>query len=445
MIKNALSALYLLTWMVILTIFCVVTNNHTIAQVAEDSETESVEAEFITGVRQITFEGKRAGEGYFSADESLMVFQSERRSDNPFYQMYLLDFTTGDIENVSPGYGKTTCGWINPDNNRVLLASTHEDPQAREKQKTELEFRESGQSRRYSWDYDENYELYAYDRAAKTYTRLTSAKGYDAEGSYSPDGTQIVFASNRNAYSGEMNERQQKMFDVDPAYMMEIYIMNADGTNVRQLTDSPGYDGGPFFSPDGKKICWRRFSENGLRAEIMTMDIDGSKQRAITNMKKMSWAPYYHPSGEYLIFNTNEHGFKNFELYMVDAEGKSKPVRVTDTDDFDGLASFTSDGKRITWTSKRTPNHTSQVHLADWNHEAAMKALKVAETSFAAPSLGRQSRLSNGQSQRSASQQRVSSGRHCSTRSVSLPPRTQRTNDGLGWRENGGLVCGRVL
>jgi len=217
------------------------------------------------------------------------------------------------------------------------LASTHEDPQAREKQKTELEFRESGQSRRYSWDYDENYELYAFDRTGKTYTRLTSSKGYDAEGSYSPDGKQIAFASNRNAYSGEMTERQQKLFDTDRASMMEIFIMNADGSNVRQLTDSPGYDGGPFFSPDGKKICWRRFSENGLRAEIMTMDI----------------------------------------------EGKSKPVRVTDTDDFDGLASFTSDGKRITWTSKRTPNSTTQVHLADWNHEAAMKALKVSQTKTA--------------------------------------------------------------
>ena len=113
-----------------------------------------------------------------------------------------------------------------------------------------------------------------------------------------------------------MSERQQKLFELDPANMMEIYIMNADGSNVRQLTESPGYDGGPFFSPDGKKICWRRFSENGLRAEIMTMNVDGSQQRTITDMKKMSWAPFYHPSGEYLIFNTNKHGFKNFELYL---------------------------------------------------------------------------------------------------------------------------------
>ena len=377
------SVLRVLGGLLLLTLLCFAEFKHVAAQVTDDSEVSEVETEFLSGIRQITFEGKRAGEGYFSHDASLMVFQSERRASNPFYQMYLLDFTTGDVEDVSPGYGKTTCGWIHPDNNRVLLASTHEDPQARQKMKAELEFRESGQSRRYSWDYDENYELYAYDRTAKSYKRLTSDKGYDAEGSYSPDGQQIVFASNRNAYSKPMSERQQKLFELDPANMMEIYIMNADGSNVRQLTESPGYDGGPFFSPDGKKICWRRFSENGLRAEIMTMNVDGSQQRTITDMKKMSWAPFYHPSGEYLIFNTNKHGFKNFELYIVDAAGKSQPVRVTATDGFDGLASFTSDGKRITWTSKRTPNNTSQVHLADWNHEAALKALKVSQTKTA--------------------------------------------------------------
>ncbi len=396
--KNTLFAIRAFGWSSLLALVCVAGIKSAHSQVADKAETLSVEETtteesttedstteetFLSGVRQITFEGKRAGEGYFSSDASLMVFQSERRADNPFYQMYLLDFTTGDIENVSPGHGKTTCGWIHPDNNRVLLASTHEDPEARQKQKTELEFRESGQSRRYSWDYDENYELYAYDRTEKTYQRLTTAKGYDAEGSYSPDGKQIVFASNRNAYSKKLNERDQKMFGIDPAFMMEIFIMNADGTNVRQLTDVPGYDGGPFFAPDGNKICWRRFSESGLRAEIMTMNIDGSQQRTITNMKKMSWAPYYHPSGDYLIFNTNEHGFKNFELYLVDAEGKSKPVRVTDTDKFDGLASFTSDGKRITWTSQRGSSKTSQVHLADWNHEAALKALQVSKAETA--------------------------------------------------------------
>ena len=334
-----------------------------------------IEKRFLSNTRQLTFEGKRAGEGYFSPDGSLMVFQSERRIDNPFFQIYLMDLENGDVEPVSPGHGKTTCAWVHKDNNLILYSSTQDDPEARNKQKTEIEFRESGQTRRYSWDYDETYEVYSYDRATKAYNRLTDSLGYDAEGSYSPDGSLIAFASNRNGYTQELSEEHKKKFENDPAFMMEIFIMNADGTNVRQLTDVPGYDGGPFFSPDGKKICWRRFSESGVTAEIMTMNIDGSEQKKITRMGAMSWAPFYHPSGEYLIYTTNKHGFGNFELYLVDANGKSAPVRITDTDGFDGLASFTPDGKKLTWTSNRTPKKKSQIFLADWNHQTALKSI----------------------------------------------------------------------
>ena len=161
-------------------------------------------------------------------------------------------------------------------------------PVVNQKQKQEIEFRESGQARRYSWDYDETYEIFEFDRQTKKYKPLTNALGYDAEGSYSPDGKLIAFASNRNGYTKPLNEHQKKMFETDPAYMMDIFIMNSDGTNVRQLTDVPGYDGGPFFSPDGKRICWRRFSESGLTAEIMTMNIDGSDQKQLTRMNALS-------------------------------------------------------------------------------------------------------------------------------------------------------------
>ena len=105
------------------------------------------------------------------------------------------------------------------------------------------------------------------------------------------------------------------------------------------------------------------------------MNIDGSDQRAITRMNAMSWAPFYHPSGEYLIFTTNKHGFGNFELYLVSTDGKTPPVRVTDTDGFDGLASFSPDGKTMTWTATRNARKQSQIYLSEWNHEAATKML----------------------------------------------------------------------
>ena len=346
----------------------------------KEGDQKSIESKYLSNVRQLTFEGKRAGEGYFSGDGSLLVFQSERRADNPFFQIYLLDLETGDSEPISPGHGKTTCSWVHPNNNLVLFSSTQDDPEARAKQKAELEFRESGQVRRYSWDYDETYEIYAFDRATKKYNRLTDAKGYDAEASYSPDGKLIAFASNRNGYAKPLDEKQKKMFETDPAYMMDIFIMDVDGKNIKQLTDVPGYDGGPFFSPDGKRICWRRFSENGLLAEIMTMNIDGTDQKQITKMNAMSWAPFYHPTGEYLIYTTNKHGFGNFELYVVAADGKSAPVRITDTDGFDGLASFTPDGNKLTWTSNRNAKKESQIFLGDWNHAAAREMVLAGTT-----------------------------------------------------------------
>ena len=338
-------------------------------------QAEQIESKFLSNIRQLTFEGRRAGEGYFSASGKQMVFQSERLEANPFFQIYVLDFETGDVTPVSPGHGKTTCAWIHPDGERVLFSSTQDDPEAVAKQKAEIVLRETGKQRRYSWDYDENYELYSTKPGSDKFQKLTDARGYDAEGSYSPDGKLIAFASNRNAYSEALTEEQQKKFDIDPAWAMDLFIMNADGSNVRQLTTSPGYDGGPFFSPDGKRICWRRFSENGLTAEIMTMNIDGSDQKTLTRMGAMSWAPFYHPSGDYLIFTTNKHGFENFELYLVSADGKSPPVRVTDTDGFDGLASFSPDGKQLTWTSKRNAQKQSQIYLANWNDAYARKKL----------------------------------------------------------------------
>src|SRR5687768_12015682 len=100
------------------------------------------EANFLSNARQLVFEGKRSGEGYFSSDGKAMVFQSEREAGNPFYQIYVLDLESGDSTRVSPGIGKTTCGFFRwPLNDEVLFGSTHLDPQEREKQQAELEFR----------------------------------------------------------------------------------------------------------------------------------------------------------------------------------------------------------------------------------------------------------------------------------------------------------------
>jgi len=334
----------------------------------------------LSNSRQLTFEGPRSGEGYFSADGMKMIFQSERVEGNPFYQMFVLDLKTGKSTLVSTGVGKTTCGWIHPDMKKVMWSSTHADKHSADKVKAEYEERKKPVKGRYSWSFDDQFDIYESDLHGKNLKRLTNALGYDAEGSYSPDGKWIAFASNRSMYPGEFadtfTDEQKKYLEKDASFAMEIYIMKADGTQVKRLTKSPGYDGGPFFSADGKKITWRRFSADGTKAEIYTMNADGTDQKQITTLGSMSWAPYFHPSGKYLIFGSSVLGFSNFELFIVDAEGKQKPVQVTFADGFDGLASFSPDGNTLTW-SHRNEKGESQIYLADWDHAQALKLLNL--------------------------------------------------------------------
>jgi Tol biopolymer transport system component len=349
-----------------------------VTRVAAANEVDQ-EPGFITNARQLIFEGRRSGEGYFSPDGANLIFQSEREEGNPFYQIYVLDLNTGDTTRVSPGTGKTTCGFFEPNSDRVIFASTHADPQALAKQKAELEFRASGKQRRYSWDYDDTFEIYSAKQDGTDLANLTHSPGYDAEGAFSPDGKQIVFCSLRAAFPLEkLSPELRARYEKDPSWFGDIYIMNADGSDVRSLTDAPGYDGGPFFSPDGQRIIWRHFEENGMIADIWTMKTDGSDKRRITDFKSMSWAPFYHPSGKYVIFTSNKFGFENFELFIVDVDGEREPVRVTFTPGFDGLPVFSPDGKKLCWTSGRTSDGKAQLFLADWNDEAARAALAAA-------------------------------------------------------------------
>jgi Tol biopolymer transport system component len=338
------------------------------------------ESDFLSRIRRLTVEGRRAGEGYWGPDGQRLVFQSERETGNPFYQIYLMDMTTGDVSRVSPGLGKTTCSFINPKTGDVLFASTHHDPRSKALQDEELKFRASGQERRYSWDYDPEMELYVRSAGTGAYRRLTNARGYDAEASYSPDGQWIAFSSTRQAYDHPPTASEQKQLDTDPSYFGEIYIMRADGdqSTLRRLTDVPGYDGGPFFSPDGKRIIWRRFDTTGVIADVWTMNLDGTDQRQITDFGAMSWAPFIHPSGRYIVFSSNKLGFENFEVFLVDIDGKKEPIRVTYSDGFDGLPVPSPDGTRLAWTSSRGGGREGQIYLAQWNHQHALDALAAA-------------------------------------------------------------------
>jgi Tol biopolymer transport system component len=351
-----------------------VTNSWAVQQ----KEASPAEAAFLSRIRRLTIEGRRAGEGYWSPDGRRLVFQSEREPGNPFYQIYVLDLDRGDVKRISPGFGKTTCAFFRPMSSQILFSSTHHDPQSRQHQDEENVFRSSGQQRRYTWDYDPEMDVYVFDEQSGALQRLTTARGYDAEASYSPDGQWIVFSSTRSAYSGTIGDRDRKQLEIDPSYFGEIYIARADGSDQRRLTSVPGYDGGPFFSHDGSRIIWRRFDERGVIADVFSMKPDGSDVKQITDFGAMSWAPYEHPSGEYIVFASNKLGFENFELFIVDSAGTKEPVRVTFSEGFDGLPSPSPDGRRLAWTSNRSGGREGQIFLADWNHGQARDAIRNA-------------------------------------------------------------------
>jgi Tol biopolymer transport system component len=352
-----------------------------VAEHAPRAQISSQERDFLSRVRRLTVDGKRAGEGYWSPDGKRLVFQSERDPGNPFYQIYTLDLATGEARRISPGIGKTTCAFFRPgagESVEIEFASTHADPKSKQLQDEELAFRASGKERRYTWDYDPEMDIYAYNEQTGTTRRLTTARGYDAEGSYSPDGQWLAFSSMRDAYNRPLNDKEKKMLEENPSYFAEIYIMRADGSDQKRLTTVPGYDGGPFFTPDGSRIIWRRFDEQGLLADVWTMKLDGSEPKQLTDFGSMSWAPYMHPSGAYVIFSSNKLGFENFELFIVDAAGTKEPVRVTYSDGFDGLPVPSPDGKTLAWTSSRSGGAAGQLFLAQWDHEKALEAIRSA-------------------------------------------------------------------
>jgi TolB protein len=311
----------------------------------------------LTNVRQLTFGGENA-EAYFSFDGKWLSFQSTRDSLG-CDQIFVMRADGSETRMVSSGKGRTTCSYFLPGGKKVLYASTHLGGDACP---PKPDF-----SRGYVWALYSDYDVFVQELATGKLTRLTSTPGYDAEATIAPDGKRIVFTSVRD---GDL----------------ELYSMKLDGSDVRRLTNEPGYDGGAFFSPDSKLIVYRasrpkdealtRYKDllgKGLiepRAlEIYVMNADGSNKRQVTNNGAANFAPYFTPDGKRIIFSSNVADSKgrNFDVYLVNVDG-SGLERVTFNDTFDGFPMFSPDGKKLVFASNRAaakPGETN-VFIADW-------------------------------------------------------------------------------
>jgi TolB protein len=316
------------------------------------------ESPYLSNIKQITSDFVRAGEGYFAPDGSLIIFQAEQKGDNPFYQQFVMDLKSGATRRVSPGVGKTTCGYFHPSEKKIIFASSHLDPDAKKHYAPERELRDeemrTKKRRRYVWDFDPHMDIFEANLDGSGLKRLTDAEGYDAEGSYSADGKHIVFCSNRG---GPKN--------------LELYVMDADGKNVRQLTKAPGcYNGGPFFSPDGTKVIFRSDRHKKDHLQLYVINVDGSGERALTDDENwVFWAPYWHKDNKHVIYTAADHSDPksrpNYDLYWMNID-TGKKTRLTTAPAADVLPVFSPDYRRVMWTSTRGADRSSQLWIADF-------------------------------------------------------------------------------
>lgn len=316
-------------------------------------------------LKQITFGGDNA-EAYWSFDDKQLVFQSNNTDWKvKCDQMFLMnaDDTFKDKMPImlSTGKGRTTCAYFLPDNKHIVYASTH----LGDENCPDTPLKKDG---KYIWPIYDSYDIFVADLEGNITAQLTNEPGYDAEATVSPKGDKIVFTSTRNG-------------DID------LYTMNIDGSEVKQITFELGYDGGAFFSPDGTKLIFRSsrpktdeeimeyksLLKEGLvqptEMELYICNADGSDLRQLTNLGNANWSPFFLPDGQRIIFSSNfeaERGFP-FNLYIIGIDGKGLE-RVTHSDTFDAFPVFSNDGKKLIFSSNRHNGggHDTNLFVAEW-------------------------------------------------------------------------------
>ncbi len=319
-----------------------------------------------SSLKQLTDGGDNA-EAYWSFDDSKLVFQvSNPEWELECDQIFVFDWQNDNLmekmpQMVSTGLGRTTCSYFLPGDTTIVYASTHLADSAC----PPTPERTNG---RYVWPIYESFDIFTADLEGNIVNQLTTEPGYDAEATVSPKGDKIVFTSLR---TGDL----------------ELFTCDIDGSNVKQITFDLGYDGGAFFSPDGTKLIFRssrpktdeevkKYKDllaEGLveptNMELYICNADGSELRQLTDLGKANWCPFFHPSGEKVIFASNHHterGFP-FNLYMINIDGTGLE-QVTNDDTFDAFPVFSNDGKHLVFSSNRNNGGTRETNLfvAEW-------------------------------------------------------------------------------
>lgn len=247
---------------------------------------------YLNNIQQLTFSYmgfEKAGEAYFSPNDSTILFQAAPTGEKE-YQIYRMDLNERIPTLVSTGKGACTCAYFHPNGQKIIFASSHSDPNPITEKEAHIG---------YKWELTPYMNIYEANPDGTDLKPLTSGAAYHAECAYSSDGSKIIYASNEN---GSMN----------------LYVMNADGSNQTQLTQTSGiYNGGPFFSPDGSKIIYRADKDKPDMLQIYLFDLENNQEIQLTDNDAVNWAPYWHPDGDKIAFTTSLHGHHRYEIYLL--------------------------------------------------------------------------------------------------------------------------------
>lgn len=311
----------------------------------------------LSNIRQLTFGGNNA-EAYFSGDGTRLIFQRQDSVDSGCDQQYVMHIDGSNMQRVSNGLGRTTCGFFIERDQRIIYASTFAHDSACPPP--------VDHSLGYVWPLG-HLELYTANPDGSDIRQVTSNGAYNAEATASPDGSRVIFTS---TVDGDV----------------ELYTMKVDGTDIRRLTHRVGYDGGAFFSPDGSKIVWRAqypvtaadtadyqrlLGQRMVRPsqlELWVANADGSQPRQVTKLGGANFAPFFHPDGKRIIFSSNSGGGgRTFELFMIGVDGQGLE-KITASGDFNSFPMFSPDGRKLVFASNRhgaSPRETN-LFIADW-------------------------------------------------------------------------------
>jgi len=310
-------------------------------------------------IRQLTNGGENA-EAYWAPDGQRIIFQTTR-DKLACDQIFIMNADGSNQHMVSTGKGRTTCGYFLADNKHIIYASTHEAG-------GEACPAPADRSKGYVWAVYPTYQIYLATDDGKILKKLADAPGYNAEGTVNFKTGRIVYTS---MASGDL----------------DLWTMNPDGSGKKQLTNSEGYDGGPVFSRDGKKLAWRAnhpatpeakkqyhdlLSENltsPMKMELFVADSDGKNAKAITNFGCASFAPTFTPDGKKILFSSNKHDCdgRKFELYLINTDGTGLE-QVTDFGGFTAFPEFSPDGKKIVFASDKDAKSRYEFNIftAEW-------------------------------------------------------------------------------